>query len=73
MPDVEIVSDTEATGVWATEDLNWRAKEPPLNGEDSQVHSWGHYRVGYVKLAEGWRNRSTQLTRLRTDTNRPME
>ena len=27
MPDIEIVSDTEATGVWAMEDLIWRSKE----------------------------------------------
>ncbi len=67
MPDIEIVSDTEATGVWAMEDLIWRSKEHPLNGEYSYVHGWGHYREKYVKLAEGWRIRETQLTRLRTE------
>ena len=67
MPDIEILSDSEATGVWAMEDLIWRAKEHPLNGEYSHVHGWGHYRERYVRLPEGWRIRTTELTRLRTE------
>ena len=67
MPDIEILSDSEATGVWAMEDRIWRAKEHPLNGEYAEVHGWGHYRERYVKLTEGWRIRSTELTRLRVE------
>jgi len=67
MPDIEIVSETEANGVWAMEDLIWRSREHPLNGEYSYVHGWGHYRETYVKLEAGWRIRTTQLTRLRTE------
>jgi hypothetical protein len=67
MPDIDVLSDTEAKGVWAMEDLIWRSREFPLSGEYSYVHGWGHYRETYVKLAEGWRIRTTQLTRLRTE------
>lgn len=67
MPDIEILSDTEAKGVWAMEDLIWRSKEHPLNGEYSHVHGWGHYRERYVKLDVGWRILETELTRLRTE------
>ncbi len=67
MPDIDILSDTEAKGVWAMEDLIWRSKEHPLFGEYSYVHGWGHYRETYVRLDAGWRIRTTQLTRLRTE------
>jgi len=67
MPDIEILSDTEAKGTWAMEDLIWRSKEHPLNGEYSHVHGWGHYRETYVKLDVGWRILTTELTRLRTE------
>ena len=65
-PIIEFTSDTTATGIWAMEDLIWRSKEHPLNGDISFVHGWGHYRETYVKLDLGWRIQSTLLTRLRT-------
>jgi hypothetical protein len=49
------------------EDLIWRSKEHPLNGEYNHVHGWGHYRETYVKLDVGWRILTTELTRLRTE------
>jgi hypothetical protein len=66
-PIIEFVSDTEATGIWAMEDIIWRSREHPLGGEYGYIHGWGHYRETYVKLAVGWRILSTQLTRLRTE------
>lgn len=66
-PIIEITSDTTATGLWAMEDRIWRTRERPLNGDIGYVHGFGHYHETYVKLAEGWRIRSTRLTRLRCD------
>jgi hypothetical protein len=66
-PIIDIVSATEAKGIWAMEDIIWRSKEHPLGGEYAYIHGWGHYRETYVKLDVGWRIRSTQLTRLRTE------
>lgn len=66
-PIITFTSDTTATGIWAMEDRIWRSREHPLNGDTSYVHGFGHYHETYVKLAEGWRIRSTRLTRLRTE------
>lgn len=66
MPDIEILSDTTAKGVWAMEDRIYRSKEHPLNGY-STIHGFGHYRENYVKLDRGWRIKSTLLTRLRVE------
>jgi hypothetical protein len=67
MPIIEFTSDTEATGIWAMEDIIWRSQEHPLGGEYAFIHGWGHYRETYVKLEVGWHIRSTRLTRLRTE------
>lgn len=66
-PLIEILSETEATGVWAMEDRIWRSPEHPLGGTWSAVHGWGHYHERYVRLDCGWRIASTRLTRLRAE------
>lgn len=66
-PIIEFVSDTEATGIWAMEDLLWRSLENPNHGDVHFIHGWGHYHERYVKLDVGWRICSTRLTRLRTE------
>ena len=69
MPDIEILSDGSETGVcakgvWAMEDiLRWPTDSPGLGGS-TYIHGWGHYHETYVRLAEGWRIKSSQLTRL---------
>jgi hypothetical protein len=67
MPDIEIISDTEARGIWAMEDQIWRPKDHPLSGDYSYLHGWGHYREKYVKLDCGWRILEAELTRLRVE------
>ena len=63
MPEIELTSDTEATGVWAMEDrLRW-----PEGGPLRTMHGWGHYHETYVKLAGGWRIKTLRLSRLRVD------
>lgn len=63
-PIIDITSATTATGIWAMEDRIYRSKEHPLGGDIHYVHGFGHYHETYVKLAAGWRIRSTRLTRL---------
>jgi hypothetical protein len=65
-PDIEILSDTTAKGIWAMEDRLYRTKEHPLDGF-SYVHGFGHYHERYVKLDAGWRIQSTRLTRIRVE------
>jgi hypothetical protein len=65
MPDIEILSDTEAKGIWAMEDLlKWEKGGPQGMTE---MRGYGHYRDTYVRTPSGWRIASSQLTRLRVD------
>ena len=60
MPEIELTSDTTATGTWALHDiLVWP------NG--MRLDGYGHYHETYEKGPDGWRIRSSTLTRLRTD------
>lgn len=59
-PEIEVVSPTTARGVWALEDVVRLA--PGLN-----LRGYGHYTETYEKSADGWRIKSSKLTRLRED------
>jgi len=61
MPEIDIQSETHATGIWSMEDIVWSgpgAKRAP------KMHGYGHYHEVYEKLADGWRIKSCKLTRL---------
>jgi ketosteroid isomerase-like protein len=59
-PEIEVVSESEATGVWAMEDmLRWP--------DGTELHGYGHYHEAYAKVDGAWRIRSSTLTRLRMD------
>ncbi len=59
MPEIDILSDTEAKGIWAMEDI-------VEFGDERDVHAHGHYRETYRKEADGkWRIASTHLSRIR--------
>jgi SnoaL-like domain len=63
MPEIVLTSSTTATGVWAMEDmLRWP------NG--MELHGYGHYHETYEKFGDGWRIKTTRLTRLRVDVRR---
>ena len=65
MPEIDLVSATSATGVWAMEDmLRWP------NG--MEMHGYGHYHETYEKVDGAWRIKSTTLTRLRSDLVQPV-
>lgn len=60
-PEIEILSDTEATGIWALHDiLKW--PRPNMFGLTSLV-GYGNYHEKYVKTPLGWRIRECLITR----------
>lgn len=67
MPEIEITSDTSATGVWAMEDKLWWPEGAPLRA----MHGYGHYHEQYVRTDAGWRIARLTLTRLRVDVDMP--
>jgi uncharacterized protein (TIGR02246 family) len=66
MPEIELTSDTTATGVWALNDIVVWPNGMRLDG-------YGHYHETYVKGPDGWRIASSKLTRLHTDFVMPQE
>ncbi len=67
MPEIEILSPTQATGIWAMEDmLRW-----PAGGPIVSMHGYGHYHETYEKVEGRWRIASTRLSRLRVDVEMP--
>jgi uncharacterized protein (TIGR02246 family) len=60
MPEIELTSDTTATGVWAMEDHLWWPEGSPLQ----HLHGYGHYHETYRKGPDGWRIATLTLTRL---------
>jgi hypothetical protein len=61
MPEITLVDDATATGIWAMEDyVDW--------GEDGGAfRGYGHYHETYVRDGDEWRISSLKLTRLRRD------
>lgn len=57
MPEIELLSDIEATGIWAMEDV--------VEFNDSILHGYGHYHETYRKEGGAWRIAKLHLTRLR--------
>jgi len=60
MPEIEVTSPGEASGVWAMEDVL-------RFGDGTEVHGYGHYHETYRNDGTGWRIASSRLTRLRMD------
>lgn len=59
-PEIAIVSDAEASGTWAMEDI---LRFP----DGSEMHGYGHYHETYRKQDSQWRISYSKLTRLRMD------
>jgi uncharacterized protein (TIGR02246 family) len=64
MPEIDLTSDTTATGIWALHDIVIWPTGTRLDG-------FGHYHETYVKGDGGWRIASSRLTRLHTDFTVP--
>ena len=60
MPEIELTSDTTATGIWALQDtIVWS------NG--TRLEGYGHYHETYQRVDGQWLIKSSTLTRLHTD------
>lgn len=64
-PEIEILSPTTATGIWAMED--WLSWGPDSEFPGQAMHGMGHYIETYEKTARGWCIKSMKLTRLRVE------
>lgn len=64
MPEIELTSETTATGIWALHDVVIWPNGMRLDG-------YGHYHETYAKGDDGWRIASSKLTRLHTDVVMP--
>jgi hypothetical protein len=63
MPEIELTSDTTATGIWAMEDHLWWPEGSPL----SVMHGYGHYHETYTRIDDEWKIATITLSRLRID------
>jgi uncharacterized protein (TIGR02246 family) len=60
-PEIELTGPDTATGIWAMEDV--------VQIGEFELHGYGHYTEEYRRTPEGWKIRSSTLTRLRVDTS----
>lgn len=60
-PEIEITGPDAATGMWAMQDI--------VHIGTFLLRGWGHYAEEYVRTAEGWKIKSSTLTRVRVDTD----
>lgn len=61
MPEIELVSDDEARGIWAMEDIVVMPEGAPAK----RLHGYGHYHETYVREEDGrWRIKALRLSRL---------
>lgn len=61
--DIEIDGPDTATGIWAFTD---RMFFPP-GGKLTRLTGYGFYHDTYVKTGEGWRIKTTRITRIRVE------
>ena len=66
MPEIDLTSETTATGIWALNDIVIWPNGMRLDG-------YGHYHETYEKGPDGWRISSSTLTRLHSDFVMPEE
>jgi uncharacterized protein (TIGR02246 family) len=64
MPEIDLTSDTTATGIWALNDIVIWPNGMRLDG-------YGHYHETYEKSPDGWRIKSSKLTRLHVEFATP--
>ena len=64
MPEIDLTSETTATGIWALNDIIIWSSGMRLDG-------YGHYHETYEKSDGEWRIKSSKLTRLHTDVTMP--
>lgn len=63
-PEIDVTSATEASGIWAMEDMLRFA-------DGTELHGYGHYHERYQKEGDDWLIKACTLTRLRLDFSAP--
>ena len=64
-PELALTGPDSATGLWAMNDVvEFQRDGTPV----FFLRGYGHYREEYVRTDDGWKIQSSQLTRLRVDT-----
>jgi hypothetical protein len=63
MPEIALLSETNATGIWALEDRIWFKPGSPSR----MMHGWGHYHESYVRADRAWRISAMRISRLKTE------
>lgn len=71
MPEIEILSDDRATGVWAMEDVVYWPPERAHLFQLEHIHGFGHYHEEYVRQDGHWFIQTLKLTRLRLERTPP--
>jgi len=64
-PEIELMSSTTATGIWAMQDVVRFAPGVTL-------HGFGHYHETYEAIDGQWRIKTSTLTRLREEIRTPL-
>lgn len=64
-PEIDLTGPDSATAVWAMEDFVDFQRD---GASMFSLRGYGHYREEYARTAEGWKIKSSTLTRLRVDT-----
>lgn len=59
-PEIEITGPDTATGIWAMQDI--------VHIGTFVLRGFGHYHEDYVRTPEGWKIKSSTLTRVHVDT-----
>lgn len=71
MPEIEILDDHSATGVWPMDDrIYWPDDRAAILGY-TYLRGFGHYHETYQRIGREWKIRTMRLTRLRLITQRP--
>jgi hypothetical protein len=63
-PEIELLSDDLATGVWALQDRLWWPEGRRNSFGWSHIDAAGHYHELYRLTRQGWRIEQTELRRL---------
>jgi hypothetical protein len=63
MPEITLLSERTATGIWAMEDRIWFKPGSPSR----VMHGWGHYHEAYVRTERTWRISAMRISRIRTE------
>lgn len=64
MPEIEILDDDSARGIWALADI----LRTPTGAPFKFFYGYGHYHEEYRKTGSGWRIASLRITRLMVET-----